>query len=428
MSTVVVIGAQWGDEGKGKVTDFLAERADMVVRYMGGNNAGHTVVVDDREFKLHLIPSGILYSEKMCIIGSGVVVDPAALIKELESLEKQGISTTNLRISQRAHVIFPYHQKLDQMEEESKGNNKIGTTCRGIGPAYTDKSARAGIRVIDLLDTEDFPVLLKANMESKNQILTEVYGGKALDYSDVLDSYSGYAETLRKYVCDTSILVNDAVQQGKNIVFEGAQGTLLDLDHGTYPFVTSSHPTAAAACLGAGIGPTRIGRVIGVAKAYTTRVGEGPFPTELNDDTGALIRKQGGEYGTTTGRARRCGWFDGVVGRYAARINGLDYLAITKLDVLSGLEKLRICTGYNYRGDVITEFPASLKALNECVPVYEDLPGWSEDITKARKLEDLPVQARKYLERLSEVSGAPIALIGVGSRRTQTILTVDLYK
>lgn len=428
MSTVVVIGAQWGDEGKGKVTDFLAEKADMVVRYMGGNNAGHTVVVDDREFKLHLIPSGILYPEKMCIIGSGVVVDPAALIKELESLEKQGISTANLRISQRAHVIFPYHQKLDQMEEERKGNNKIGTTCRGIGPAYTDKSARAGIRMIDLLDTEDFPVLLKANMESKNQILTEVYGGKALDYSEVLDSYRGYAETLRKHVCDTSILVNDAVQQGENIVFEGAQGTLLDLDHGTYPFVTSSHPTAAAACLGAGIGPTRINRVIGVAKAYTTRVGEGPFPTELKDDTGALIRKQGGEYGTTTGRARRCGWFDGVVGRYTVRINGLDYLAITKLDVLSGLEKLRICTGYNYRGDVITEFPASLKVLTECVPVYEDFPGWSEDITKARKIEDLPLRARCYLDRISEVSGAPIALIGVGSRRTQTILTVDLYK
>lgn len=428
MSTVVVIGAQWGDEGKGKVTDFLAEKADMVVRYMGGNNAGHTVVVDDREFKLHLIPSGILYPEKMCIIGSGVVVDPAALIKELESLEKQGISTANLRISQRAHVIFPYHQKLDQMEEERKGNNKIGTTCRGIGPAYTDKSARAGIRMIDLLDTEDFPVLLKANMESKNQILTEVYGGKALDYSEVLDSYRGYAETLRKHVCDTSILVNDAVQQGENIVFEGAQGTLLDLDHGTYPYVTSSHPTAGAACLGAGIGPTRINCVIGVAKAYTTRVGEGPFPTELNDDTGALIRKQGGEYGTTTGRARRCGWYDGVVGRYAVRINGLDYLAITKLDVLSGLEKLRICTGYNYRGDVITEFPASLKVLTECVPVYEDFPGWSEDITKARKIEDLPLRARRYLDRISEVSGAPIALIGVGSRRTQTILTVDLYK
>lgn len=428
MSTVVVIGAQWGDEGKGKVTDFLAEKADMVVRYMGGNNAGHTVVVDEREFKLHLIPSGILYPDKMCIIGSGVVVDPAVLIKELESLEKQGISTANLRISQRAHVIFPYHQKLDQVEEERKGNNKIGTTCRGIGPAYTDKSARVGIRVIDLLDAEEFPALLEANMKSKNQILTEVYGGQALDYGEVLNNFKGYAEALRKYVCDTSILVNDAVQQGHNILFEGAQGTLLDLDHGTYPYVTSSHPTAAAACLGAGIGPTRIGRVIGVAKAYTTRVGEGPFPTELNDDTGALIRKQGGEYGTTTGRPRRCGWFDGVVGRYAVRINGLDYLAITKLDVLSGLEQIRICTGYNYRGEVINEFPASLKVLKECVPVYEDFPGWSEDITKARKLEDLPVQARRYLDRISEISGAPIALIGVGSRRSQTILTADLYK
>lgn len=428
MSTVVVIGAQWGDEGKGKVTDFLAEKADMVVRYMGGNNAGHTVVVGDREYKMHLIPSGILYPDKACIIGSGVVVDPAVLLKELESLEKQGISTANLRISQRAHVIFPYHQKLDQVEEERKGNNKIGTTCRGIGPAYTDKSARVGIRVIDLLDAEEFPVLLEANIKSKNQILTEVYEGQSLDYGEVLKSFKGYAEALRKYVCDTSILVNDAVQLGKNIVFEGAQGTLLDLDHGTYPYVTSSHPTAAAACLGAGIGPTRIGRVIGVAKAYTTRVGEGPFPTELNDETGALIRKQGGEYGTTTGRPRRCGWFDGVVGRYAVRINGLDYLAITKLDVLSGLETVRICTGYNYRGEVINEFPASLKVLNECVPVYEDFPGWSEDITGARKLEDLPVQARRYLDRISEISGAPIGLIGVGSRRAQTILTVDLYK
>jgi len=422
-----VIGAQWGDEGKGKVTDFLAEKADMVVRYMGGNNAGHTVVVDDHEYKMHLIPSGILYPDKMCIIGSGVVIDPAVLLRELDSLEKRGISAANLRISQRAHVIFPYHQKLDQMEEERKGNNKIGTTCRGIGPAYTDKSARVGIRVIDLLDREEFSALLKANINSKNQIITEVYEGASLHYGEILDNFSGYAEALRKYVCDTSILVNDAVQQRKNIVFEGAQGTLLDLDHGTYPFVTSSHPTAGAACLGAGIGPTRIDRVIGVAKAYTTRVGEGPFPTELNDDTGAFIRKQGGEYGTTTGRPRRCGWFDGVVGRYAVRINGLDYLAITKLDVLSGMERLRICAGYNYRGEIITEFPASLKVLNECVPVYEDFPGWREDITGARKLADLPVQARRYLDRISEISGAPIALVGVGSRRAQTILTADLY-
>jgi len=428
MSTVVVIGAQWGDEGKGKVTDFLAEKADMVVRYMGGNNAGHTVVVGDREFKLHLIPSGILYPDKMCVIGSGVVIDPAALLKELESLEKRGISTDNLRISQRAHVIFPYHQKLDQMEEDSKGSNKIGTTCRGIGPAYTDKSARSGIRVIDLLEKEEFPVLLERNMETKNHLLTEVYGGDPLDFHNVLDSFSGYAEAMRKYVCDTSVVVNDTIRQGKNVLFEGAQGTLLDLDHGTYPFVTSSHPTAGAACLGAGIGPTMIDRVIGVAKAYTTRVGEGPFPTELNDETGAYIRKQGGEFGTTTGRPRRCGWFDGVVARYSVRINGLDYLAITKLDVLSGLDKVRICTGYKYGQEFIEEFPASLKVLKECVPVYEEFPGWSEDISGARKLEDLPLQARRYLERISEVSGAPIALIGVGSRRSQTILLADLYK
>lgn len=428
MSTVVVIGAQWGDEGKGKVTDFLAEKADMVVRYMGGNNAGHTVVVGDREFKLHLIPSGILYPDKMCIIGSGVVIDPAGLLKELESLEKQGISTANLRISQRAHVIFPYHQKLDQMEEDSKGSNKIGTTCRGIGPAYTDKSARVGIRIIDLLDKEEFPALLERNMETKNHLLTEVYGSDSLDFHNVLDSFSSYAEAIRKYVCDTSVVVNDTIRQGKNVLFEGAQGTLLDLDHGTYPYVTSSHPTAGAACLGAGIGPTKIDRVIGVAKAYTTRVGEGPFPTELNDETGAYIRKQGGEFGTTTGRPRRCGWFDGVVSRYSVRINGLDYLAITKLDVLSGLEKVRICTGYKYRDEFIEEFPASLKVLKECVPVYEEFPGWNEDISGARKLEDLPPQARRYLERISEVSGAPIALIGVGSRRSQTILLADLYK
>ncbi len=428
MSTVVVIGAQWGDEGKGKVTDFLAEKADMVVRYMGGNNAGHTVVVGDREFKLHLIPSGILYPDKMCIIGSGVVIDPSALLIELASLEKRGISTANLRISQRAHVIFPYHQKLDQVEEDSKGSNKIGTTCRGIGPAYTDKSARVGIRVIDLLDKEEFPLLLERNMETKNHLLTEVYGSSPVDFESTLDSFSGYGEALRKYVCDTSVVVNDMIKQGKNVLFEGAQGTLLDLDHGTYPFVTSSHPTAGAACFGAGIGPTRIDRVIGVAKAYTTRVGEGPFPTELNDETGVFIRTQGGEVGTTTGRPRRCGWFDGVVARYAVRINGLDYLAITKLDVLSGLEKLKICTGYKYRGEIVTEFPASLKFLKECEPVYEEFPGWSENITGARKLADLPAQARRFLERISEVSGAPIALIGVGSRRTQTILTEDLYK
>ncbi len=427
MSTVVLIGAQWGDEGKGKVTDFLAKKADVVVRYMGGNNAGHTVVVDDREYKLHLIPSGILYPGKTCIIGNGVVIDPAVLLSELEVLEKRGISTANLKISQRAHVIFPYHQRLDQVEEERKGKDKIGTTCRGIGPAYTDKSARVGIRMIDLLDREEFEVLLARNIEVKNHLLTKVYGSDSLDYDDLLESYTNYAESLRKYVTDISVIINDAIKQGKNVLFEGAQGTLLDLDQGTYPFVTSSHPVAGAACIGAGVGPTRIGRVIGVAKAYTTRVGEGPFPTELDDDSGAYIRKHGNEFGTTTGRPRRCGWFDGVVGRYAGRLNGLDYLAVTKLDVLSGLDKVKICTSYNYRGDIIKEFPASLKVLKDCVPVYEELPGWQEDITGIRKLEDLPLNARKYLDRISEVSGVPIALIGVGSKSSQTILTAELY-
>jgi len=427
MSTVVLIGAQWGDEGKGKVTDFLAEKADMVVRYQGGNNAGHTVVVEGKVYKLHLIPSGILYQDKTCIIGSGVVIDPAVLIGELKSLESQGISTANLRISQRAHVIFPYHQRLDQAEERSKGDNKIGTTCRGIGPAYMDKSARVGIRMIDLIDQDGFAALLEQNVESKNRLLTRVYDSEGVDYKAVLESYRGYAEVLSKYVADVSVIVNEAIKEGKNILFEGAQGTLLDLDHGTYPYVTSSNPTAGAACLGAGIGPTRIDRVLGVAKAYTTRVGEGPFPTELKDEVGEYIQERGGEFGTTTGRRRRCGWFDGVAARYAARINGLDYLAVTKLDVLGGLDKVKICTGYRYRNDIIEDFPASLKVLSECVPVYEELPGWQEDITEAKKLEDLPVKARKYLERISEVSGVPIALVGVGSKRSQTILTAELW-
>lgn len=426
MSTVVLIGTQWGDEGKGKVTDFLAEKADVIVRYQGGNNAGHTVVVDDKVYKLHLIPSGILYRDKTCIIGSGVVIDPAVLIKELETLESNGISAANLKISQRAHVIFPYHQLQDQAEEASKGKNKIGTTSRGIGPAYMDKSARIGIRMIDLIDQDELAVLLERNVEGKNRMLTRVYDSMGVDYKVVLDTYKGYADILKKYVADVPVIVNEAINQRKNILFEGAQGTLLDLDYGTYPYVTSSNPTAGAACIGAGIGPTKIDRVLGVAKAYTTRVGEGPFPTELNDEVGVFMRDKGGEYGTTTGRPRRCGWFDGVIARYAVRINGLDYLAITKLDVLSGLDKVRICTGYQYRGDVLTDFPASLKVLGECVPVYEEMPGWPEDITAAGKLEDLPINARKYLERISEVAGVPIALIGVGSKRTQTILNAEL--
>ncbi|HOV80836.1 MAG TPA: adenylosuccinate synthase [Bacillota bacterium] len=428
MSTVVVVGAQWGDEGKGKVTDYLARKADLVVRYQGGNNAGHTVVVDGQEFKLHLIPSGILYPDKVCIIGNGMVIDPAVLLQEIESLQKRGVNTDNLKISERAHVIFPYHRRLDQAEEECKGKKKIGTTCRGIGPAYMDKSGRIGIRMIDLLDREDLSELLKRNLEGKNHLLTTVYGSEAFDYKSMLESYQEYAESLRKYVADTSIIINDAIRQKKNVLFEGAQGTLLDIDHGTFPFVTSSHPSAGGACLGSGVGPTRIDCVVAVAKAYTTRVGGGPFPTELKDELGDHIRKQGGEFGTTTGRPRRCGWFDGVVARYSARINGLDYLAITKLDVLTGLEKVKICTGYSYGGEIIREFPASLKVQEDCVPVYEEFPGWREDITGARKMEDLPANALKFLKRIEEVSGVPIAVVGVGSGRNQTILNAEVYK
>lgn len=427
MSTVVLIGAQWGDEGKGKVTDFLAEKADMVVRYQGGNNAGHTVVVDDREFKLHLIPSGILYPGKFCIIGNGTVIDPGVLIEELKRLRDRGVNTDNLRISPKAHVIMPYHRSIDAADEESKGNQKIGTTGRGIGPAYMDKAARVGIRMVDLIDKEEFPRVLENALNQKNRLLTEYYGVSGYDYKEMLETYQGYARELRPYVEDISVLVNDAIEQGKNVLFEGAQGTLLDLDHGTYPYVTSSHPVAASACLGTGIGPTKIDKVVGVAKAYVTRVGEGPFPTELFDATGEYIREQGHEFGTTTGRPRRCGWFDAVVARYSARINGLDYLAITKLDVLTGLDTIKICTGYKYRGEVLTEFPVSRKVLSECEPHYEEFPGWKEDISGVRKFEDLPDTAKKYMQRLAEVSGVPVGIIGVGPKRSQTIIMENLY-
>jgi adenylosuccinate synthase len=427
MSTVVVIGAQWGDEGKGKVTDFLARNADMVVRYQGGNNAGHTVVTGGREYKLHLIPSGILYPEKLCLIGNGVVLDPEVFIGEVDGLSARGISTDNLKISPRAHVIMPYHRRLDACDEDRRGANKIGTTGRGIGPAYADKASRVGIRMADLVDPESLAERLKIALEEKNAILTRVYGAPAFDFEEVYSTYQKYGQRLAGFVEDVSILVNDAIRQGKNVLFEGAQGTLLDIDHGTYPYVTSSHPVAAAACLGSGVGPTKIGKVIGVAKAYITRVGEGPFPTELKDGTGEYLRRRGHEYGTTTGRPRRCGWFDAVIARYAARINGLDYLAITKLDVLTGLDRILVCTGYSINGETIAEFPATLKALSRCQPIYEELPGWTEDITAARKLKDLPVNAQNYLQRISRLSGVPLALVGVGPGRDQTLVIEELY-
>lgn len=428
MSTVVLIGAQWGDEGKGKITDFLALQAEMVVRYQGGNNAGHTVVVGDKTFKLHLIPSGILHGDKMCLIGNGVVIDPGVLLEELASLEEQGISTANLRISPRAHVIFPYHKSIDMAEEERKGNKKIGTTCRGIGPAYTDKAARDGIRMVELINREELAENLKNVMAAKNLLMTNVYGSSMpFDYHGILEQYGGFGEKLSPYVANVSILVNDAIDAGKKVLFEGAQGTLLDIDHGTYPYVTSSSPIAASACLGAGLGPTKINTVVGVAKAYITRVGEGPFPTELHDGVGELIREKGFEFGTTTGRPRRCGWYDAVIARYAARINGLGYLAVTKLDVLSGLDKLKICTGYQYRGEVITEFPDSLKVLEQCEPVYREFPGWPDDITGVRDWDELPQNARDYLDSLEELSGVPIAIISVGPGREQTLVRKEVF-
>ncbi len=427
MSTVVVIGAQWGDEGKGKVTDFLARGADIVVRYQGGNNAGHTVVADGQEYKLHLIPSGILHPEKLCLIGNGVVLDPEVFIGEVEGLSARGISTSNLKISPRAHVIMPYHLRIDACDEERRGANRIGTTGRGIGPAYADKAARAGIRVADLIDPESLAERLKIALEEKNAILTKLYGSQAFDFEAVYGTYKKYGERLAPFVSDVSILINEAIREGKNILFEGAQGTLLDIDHGTYPYVTSSHPVAGAACLGSGVGPTKIDKVIGVAKAYITRVGEGPFPTELKDETGERLRRRGHEFGTTTGRPRRCGWFDAVIARYAARINGLDYLAVTKLDVLTGLDRIKICTAYSYGGETVEEFPATLKVLSRCRPVYEEVPGWTEDISTVRKIEDLPVNAQNYLRRISQLSGVPLALAGVGPGRDQTLVIKELY-
>lgn len=428
MSAIVVIGAQWGDEGKGKITDFLAGDAHLVVRYQGGNNAGHTVVADGKEFKLHLIPSGILHSEKLCLIGNGVVLDPGVFLGEIDSLVDRGISVKNLKISPKAHVIMPYHRKLDACDEDRRGTRKIGTTGRGIGPAYADKASRTGIRVADLVDPESLAERLKPAIEEKNALFSGVFGVEGFDYDEVYDTYRKYGQRLSGFVADVSVLTNEAITQGLNVLFEGAQGTLLDIDHGTYPYVTSSNPVAAAACLGAGVGPTKVDKVMGVAKAYITRVGEGPFPTELNDETGEYLRARGHEFGTTTGRPRRCGWYDAVIARYAARINGLDYLAITKLDVMSGLEKIKVCTGYLHNGEKIAEMPPTLKILSRCVPVYEEMPGWTGDISSARKFDDLPVNARNYLNRISQLSGVPIAIIGVGPGREETIIMENPYE
>lgn len=427
MASVVVMGTQWGDEGKGKIVDYLAEQADVVVRYQGGNNAGHTVVVGGEEFKLHLLPSGILYNGKTCLIGNGVVIDPGVLLKEIKGIQARGIDTSGLKISNRAHLIMPYHRLLDEAEENARGEFKIGTTKRGIGPCYMDKNARCGIRVVDLMDAEEFDVVLKRNLEAKNRLLKCMYELEGFDFEAVKAEYLAYAEELRPYVADTSFELNNALDDGEKVLFEGAQATMLDLDHGTYPYVTSSHPLAGGVCVGAGIGPTKINKVVGVVKAYTTRVGEGPFPSELHDEIGDHIRERGHEYGTTTGRPRRCGWLDARVVRYAGKLSGIDYMAITRLDILDEMKTLKICVGYMHKGQPLGEFPASLKVLGEVEPVYEEMPGWQCDTTGVRRYEDLPLNARRYLERLSEVAEIKLGIVSVGPRRDQTMILHEMF-
>lgn len=428
MSTLVIVGSQWGDEGKGKITDYLAEKADVVVRYQGGNNAGHTVEKDGIQYKLHLIPSGILYPDKICIIGNGVVLDPASLIEEINTLKSQGISVENLKISDRAHIVLPYHIKLDELEELSKGENDIGTTKRGIGPCYMDKSERIGIRTCDLVDPETFKEKLMVNVQKKNEIITEIYGSKKMDFEKIYEEYMNYAEILKPYIVDTTSLLYDLIEKGKKVLFEGAQGTLLDIDLGTYPYVTASHPISGGVTVGAGIGPTMINDVVGVVKAYTTRVGKGPFPTELFNEEGNFLREKGHEYGTTTGRPRRCGWLDIVIVNYAVRVSGIRTFALTKLDTLTGLKKIKICTGYRYNGKIINNFPASLKDLAMCEPVYEELDGWTDDITNVKKFEDLPQNAKKYVERIEELTGINASIISVGPGREKTIIREELMK
>ena len=427
MSSVVVVGSQWGDEGKGKITDFLSKEAEVIARYQGGNNAGHTIRFNHETYKLHLIPSGIFYPEKKSIIGNGMVVDPKALVEELEKLQMRKINTDNLKISNRCHIILPYHILQDRLEEEKKGENKIGTTIKGIGPAYMDKAARIGIRMADLLDKEEFYEKLKMNLENKNDMFEKIYGAERLNLEEIFEAYYAYGQKLKQYVCDTSIVLNDALDAGKRVLFEGAQGCMLDIDQGTYPFVTSSNPIAGGVTIGAGVGPSKIHRVVGVAKAYTSRVGEGAFPTELFDQVGDRIREVEKEYGTTTGRPRRVGWFDSVVVRHAGRVSGITDLSLNCIDVLTGLSTIKICTAYQYNGKIIEEFPASLKILSQCEPIYEELPGWTEDITQAKTLEDLPENARHYIERVSQLTGIQISIFSVGPDRNQTNILRNVY-
>ena len=422
MSSVVIVGSQWGDEGKGKMTDYLSQDADVVVRSQGGNNAGHTIAFDGKKFALRLVPSGIFGKDKLAVIGNGVVINPPALLKELHYLQDNGIDTSGLRISSRSHVTFPYHILLDKCQEKAKGDHKVGTTKNGIGPTYMDKVSRVGIRMCDLLEKDTFETKLRRNLAEKNELFTKLYHVDPINFDDIFESYYEYGQELKKYVTDTARIVNDALDDGKRVLFEGAQGVMLDVDQGTYPYVTASNPIAGGVCTGVGVGPNKINTVVGICKAYSTRVGAGPFPSELTDEIGDQIRETGHEYGTVTGRPRRVGWFDSVAMRHARRVSGISCLSLNLLDVLTGLKTIKICQAYKLDGKVIDYYPASLKELERCEPVYDELPGWDDDITGVKKFEDLPENAQNYLKRVSELSQTPLATVSVGADRIQTII------
>ena len=428
MSSVVIVGSQWGDEGKGKMTDYLSQDADVVVRSQGGNNAGHTIAFDGKKFALRLVPSGIFGKDKLAVIGNGVVINPPALLKELHYLQDNGIDISGLRISSRSHVTFPYHILLDKCQEEAKGDHKVGTTKNGIGPTYMDKVSRVGIRMCDLLEKDTFETKLRRNLAEKNELFTKLYHVDPINFDDIFESYYEYGQELKKYVTDTSRIVNDALDNGQRVLFEGAQGVMLDVDQGTYPYVTASNPMAGGVCTGVGVGPNKINTVVGICKAYSTRVGAGPFPTELTDEIGDRIRETGYEYGTVTGRPRRVGWFDSVAMRHARRVSGISCLSLNLLDVLTGLKTVKICKAYKLDGKEIDYYPASLKELDRCEPVYEELPGWDEDITGVKKFEDLPVNAQNYLKRVSELSEVPLATVSVGADRIQTIIVKNPWE